>query len=102
MTTFDDRERQFEAKFAHDAEKRFKVEARRDKIVGHWAAEKLGKSGDDADEYAKSVVRADLEEPGDDDVFRKLRADLPESDFSDDDIRLAMNEALAQAMDELS
>ena len=97
MTTFDDRERRFEAKFANDAEARFRVEARRDKIVGAWAAEKLGLSGEKATEYARSVVRADLEEPGDDDVFRKLRADLPQS-VTDQDIRAAMSDALEEAM----
>ena len=97
MTTFDDRERRFESKFANDAEARFRVEARRDKIVGAWAAEKLGLSGEKATEYARSVVRADLEEPGDDDVFRKLRADLPQS-VTDQDIRAAMSDALEEAM----
>lgn len=101
MTTFDDRERRFEAEFANNQELKFKVEARRDKIVGHWAAEKLGKDAEAADEYATSVIRADLEEPGDEDVFRKLRADLPASDVSDDDIRDAMAKAFSQAMDEI-
>ena len=101
MTTFDDRERRFEAEFANNQELKFKAEARRDKIVGHWAAEKLGKEGDAADEYAKSVVRADLEEPGDEDVFRKLRGDLPQADVSDDEIREAMASAFSQAVDEL-
>lgn len=100
MANFEDRQRRFEAEFAHNAEKRFMVEARRDKIVGAWAAEKLGLSEDDAAEYATSVVRADLEEPGDDDVFRKLRADLDKArdKISDEEIREAMSEALEQAM----
>ena len=97
MTTFDDRERRFESKFANDAEARFRVEARRDKIVGAWAADKLGLSGEKATEYARSVVRADLEEPGDDDVFRKLRADLPKS-ITDEEIRRHMSDALEEAM----
>lgn len=101
MTTFNDRERRFEAEFANNQELRFKVEARRDKIVGAWAAEKLGKTGGEIEDYAKSVVRADLEEPGDDDVFRKLRADLPKADVSDEEIRDAMAKALSQAMDEI-
>ncbi|GGY38895.1 DUF1476 domain-containing protein [Parvularcula lutaonensis] len=100
MTTFDDREKAFEAKFAKDEDLRFKVEARRDKIVAHWAAEKLGKTGDEAEEYVRSIIRADLEEPGSDDVFRKLRADLPKADVSDAEIRKAMADALAKAMDE--
>ena len=97
MTTFDDRERQFEAKFAHDAEARFKIEARRDKLLGAWAAEVLGLEGDAASDYARSVVRADLEEPGPEDVFRKLRSDLPKK-LSDHDIRKKMAECLDQAM----
>lgn len=101
MTTFDEREKQFEAKFAHDQELKFKIEARRDKIVGTWAAGQLGKTGGEVDEYASSVVRADLKEPGDQDVFEKLRADLPEGDVSDEDIRAEMDKALSQAMDEL-
>lgn len=99
MSTFDERERRFEAEFANNEELRFRVEAKRDKIVGHWAAEKLGKTGEDAEQYAKSVIKADLEEPGTEDVFRKLRADLPKSDVSDEDIRRAMSDALAQAME---
>ena len=76
MTTFDDRERSFETKFAHDAELRFKAEARRNRLLGEWAAEKLGKTGDDARAYAMSVVTSDFDEPGEDDVFRKLSEDL--------------------------
>ncbi|MEO1657447.1 MAG: DUF1476 domain-containing protein [Pseudomonadota bacterium] len=101
MTTFDEREKQFEAKFANDQELKFKIEARRDKIVGTWAAGKLGKTGGDIEAYASTVVRADLKEPGDQDVFEKLRADLPEGDVSDDEIRAEMDKALAQAEDEL-
>ncbi|MCY1128010.1 DUF1476 domain-containing protein [Frigidibacter sp. RF13] len=76
MTTFDERENAFENKFAHDEELRFKVAARRNKLVGLWAAGLLGKSGADADAYAKSVVIADMEEAGDEDVVRKLAGDL--------------------------
>lgn len=76
MTTFDDRERAFENKFAHDAEMQFKAEARRNKLLGHWVAAILGKTGDEAETYAKSVVIADLQEAGDEDVFRKVWADL--------------------------
>ena len=99
MTSFDERERRFESKFANDAEARFRVEARRDKIVGAWAADRLGLTGEKATEYARSVVRADLEEPGDDDVFRKLRADLPPS-VSDETIREQMSHALEEAMNQ--
>jgi len=76
MSTFDDREHAFEAKFAHDAEMQFKAEARRNKLAGLWAAELLGKSGQDAADYAITVVQADFEEAGSEDVVRKLAADL--------------------------
>jgi hypothetical protein len=76
MTTFDDREHAFENKYAHDAEMQFRAEARRNKLLGLWAAEILGKVGEDADAYAKEVVKADFEEAGDEDVFRKVSADL--------------------------
>ena len=76
MTTFDDRERAYESKFAHDAELRFKAEARRNRLLGEWAAGLLGKTGDEARAYAMTVVTADFEEPGEDDVFRKVAADL--------------------------
>lgn len=76
MTTFDDREHAFETKFAHDAEMQFRAVARRNKLVGLWAAELMGKTGQDAADYAMSVVQADFEEAGDEDVVRKLVADL--------------------------
>ena len=76
MSTFDDRENAFENKFAHDAEMQFKAEARRNKLLGLWAAELMGKSGDDAAAYAREVIKADFEEAGDEDVFRKVSGDL--------------------------
>ncbi|WP_312528716.1 DUF1476 domain-containing protein [Paracoccus sp. (in: a-proteobacteria)] len=76
MTTFDDRERAYEAKFAHDADLAFKAEARRNRLLGEWAAQLLGKTGDDARSYALTVVTSDFEEPGDEDVFRKIAHDL--------------------------
>ncbi|KZX99142.1 MULTISPECIES: DUF1476 domain-containing protein [unclassified Sulfitobacter] len=76
MTTFDDRERSFENKFAHDAEMQFKAEARRNKLLGLWAADLLGKTGDEAAAYARDVVKADFEEAGDEDVYRKVSGDL--------------------------
>ncbi|WP_265500576.1 DUF1476 domain-containing protein [Paracoccus beibuensis] len=76
MSTFDDRERAYEAKFAHDADLRFKAEARRNRLLGEWAAGLLGKTGDEARSYAVSVVTSDYEEPGEEDVFRKVEADL--------------------------
>ncbi len=76
MTTFDDREKAAEGKFAHDEQAHFKALARRDKLVGLWAAEQMGLKGGAAEAYAKSIILADLEEPGDEDVVRKLVADF--------------------------
>ena len=103
MTTFDDRKDSFEKKFAHDEALRFKAEARRNKLLGHWAAGLMGLAGDKAEEYAKSVVRADFEEAGDGDVFRKIKADLAAAgiDQSDHQIRRHMDEFLAKAISQL-
>ncbi len=103
--SFRDREKGFENKFAHDQELQFRATARRNRLVGHWAAELLGKSGDDVGAYAVEVVKADFEEAGDDDVVRKLRADL--GDRSDEaTIRAKLTECMAvakaQLMDETS
>ncbi len=100
MTTFDKREEGFEKKFAHDEELKFKAYARRNKLLGLWAAEKLGLSGQAADAYAKEVVLADFEEPGEDDVFRKVRKDFEGKGVtqSEQDIRRKMSELLAQAV----
>ncbi|WP_227269601.1 DUF1476 domain-containing protein [Roseobacter weihaiensis] len=76
MSTFDDRENAFENKYAHDAEMQFKAEARRNKLLGLWAAELLGKTGTDAEDYAKEVVKSDFEEAGEEDVYRKVSGDL--------------------------
>ncbi len=100
MADMKDRENAFENKFAHDEELRFKAMARRNKLLGLWAAEKLGKSGEAADAYAKEVVLADFEEAGDDDVFRKVRADLG-ADISDHQIRREMENLLTVAMEQL-
>ena len=104
MPTFDDRENAFENKFAHDAEMQFKAEARRNKLLGLWAAGLMGRTGEEAAAYAREVVRADFEEKGDDDVFRKLRADLG-GRADDATIRAKMAElmtlAKAQLMDEI-
>ena len=96
MTTFDDREQAFEAKFAHDEEMKFKAEARANKLLGLWAAELMGKSGDDAEEYAKTVVIADFEEAGHEDVVRKVTADL-EGKITSDEIRAKLAEKLLEA-----
>ncbi|MFC7704094.1 DUF1476 domain-containing protein [Plastorhodobacter daqingensis] len=101
MPTFDERERAFEAKFAHDAEMEFKAIARRNKLLGLWAAGLLGKEGAEADAYAMSVVKADFEEAGHEDVIRKLSADLgPRA--SDSEIRARMNELLLVAKAQLT
>lgn len=96
MTTFDEREQAYEAKFAHDAELRFKAEARRNRLLGEWAAELLGKTGDDARAYAMTVVTSDFEEPGDEDVFRKVAGDLS-GKVDDVTIRAKMQELRAEA-----
>ncbi len=100
MTTFDKRKEGFESKFAHDEELRFKSTARRNKLLGLWAAAKLGKSGADAEAYAREVVRADMLEAGEEDVFRKIRGDFDASgvDQSDHQIRRTMEELLHEAV----
>ncbi len=103
MSTFDKREEGFEKKFAHDAELRFKAEARRDRLLGAWAAELMGLSGAEAEAYGKDLVREDLKEAGDDDVFRKLRADFDAKkvEQSDHQIRRTMDEMMAKAVAEI-
>ncbi|MEX0287161.1 MAG: DUF1476 domain-containing protein [Paracoccaceae bacterium] len=96
MSTFDERENAFEAKFAHDEEMQFKAVARRNKLVGLWAADLLGKSGDDADAYAKEVIHADFEEAGHDDVVRKLMGDLG-AKADEATIRAKMDEMMIEA-----
>lgn len=96
MTTFDDREHAFEAKFAHDEEMQFKAQARCNKLLGLWAAALMGKSGDEAETYAKSVVKADFEEAGHEDVVRKVAGDLGDAS-SADEIRAKMAELLVEA-----
>jgi hypothetical protein len=100
MTTFDKREEGFEKLFAHDEELRFKAEARRNKLLGLWAAGLLGKTGADADSYAKTVVTADFEEAGDNDVFRKIRRDFDAAGVaqSDHQIRRTMEELMQAAV----
>jgi hypothetical protein len=101
MTTFDKREEGFEKKFAHDEELKFKATARRNKLLGLWAAGELGKSGADADAYAKEVVMADFEEAGDDDVLRKVAKDLSGKGVTDAQVRAKMTELLAEAVNQL-
>ena len=103
MSTFDDREKGFENKYAHDEQLMFKAAARRNKLLGLWAAELMGLSGDEAEAYAKEVVVADLEEAGDDDVFRKVRADFDakQVDQSDHQLRRTMDELMAKAIEQI-
>ncbi|WOS65295.1 DUF1476 domain-containing protein [Sinorhizobium fredii] len=103
MSSIRDRQEGFEKKFAMDEELKFKAVARRNKLLGLWAAEKLGKIGADADAYAKEVVSADFEEAGDNDVFRKVRADFDAAGVgqSDQQIRVIMDELLATAVDQI-
>jgi hypothetical protein len=103
MTTFDKREEGFEKKFAHDEELRFKASARRNKLLGLWAAEKLGLSGPAADAYAKEVVVADFEEAGDDDVLRKVSKDFAAKGVaqSDQQVRQMMDALMIQAIEQI-
>jgi hypothetical protein len=101
MTSFDDREQAFEAKFAHDEDLKFRVLARRDKLVGLWAAGLLGKTGDEADAYAKQVILSDLEEPGDADITAKLVADLAPLGIDEAAITAKLAEQAAEAARQL-
>ena len=100
-TTFDKREEGFEKQFAHDEELRFKAMARRNKLLGLWAAGVLGKSGADAEAYAKEVVLADFEEAGDGDVLRKVTKDLQAKGVTEQQIRAQMTELLTQAVEQI-
>ncbi|MGE0230929.1 MAG: DUF1476 domain-containing protein [Flavobacteriaceae bacterium] len=103
MSTFDKREDSFERKYAHDEELRFKAEARRNKLLGVWAAGLLGLSGTEAQDYAKSVVMADFQEAGDHDVFRKVFGDLQAAgvDQSEHQVRRTMDELMAEAINQI-
>lgn len=103
MTTFEDREKGYEKKFAHDAELKFKAESRRNKMLAEWAGAKLGVTGAALEDYVKEVRRADLAEKGDDDVLRKVKADFDAKglSISEADIRAAMNEFLAKAVNDI-
>ncbi len=100
MSTFDDRETAFESKFAHDADMQFRAEARRNKLLGQWAAGLMGKTGDDAAAYAMEVVNADFEEAGIEDVVRKVAADLA-GKATADSVRAKMSELLVEAKSQL-
>ncbi|MGI9409554.1 MAG: DUF1476 domain-containing protein [Hyphomicrobiaceae bacterium] len=103
MSSFDEREKGFEKKFAHDQDLKFKAEARRNKMIGEWAADKLGLAGSEVEDYIKAVRRADFEEAGDEDVVRKISKDFQDKgvSVSDDDIRAQLGEFLAKAVAEI-
>jgi hypothetical protein len=103
MTTFDDRERGFEAKYAHDEEMQFRVVARRNRLLGEWAAELMGLTQAEAEAYSKDVIRADFEEAGDEDVIRKLLGDLTSAgvEIDEDRIRAAVDHKTVDARRQL-
>lgn len=103
MTTFNDREKAFEDKYKHDQELQFKVEVRRNKLLGLWLGELLGKSDAEADAYAKEVVASDFEEPGDADLVRKVMADLEAAgtDLSEHRLRKKMEELMVEAKEQI-
>ncbi|WP_066796933.1 DUF1476 domain-containing protein [Sphingomonas soli] len=103
MTSFDDREKAFEAKYARDEDMAFRVTARRNKLVGQWAAAKLGLTPEETDAYAKAVVQADFEEAGDEDVIRKVLGDLLAAGVETDDaeVRKALSDQTVEARRQL-
>tara|TARA_E500000331_G_C17017835_1_gene609345 strand:- start:380 stop:688 length:309 start_codon:yes stop_codon:yes gene_type:complete len=102
MSSFEDRKKSFEKKFAHDEELQFKVSAKRNKYLGEWASEILGYNENQKKEYIQSVIKADFAEAGDEDVFRKVKEDLKNHKISDEDIRLKMKETLESAKKDFS
>ena len=100
MSTFDEREKSFEKKFAHDEELQFKVNARKNKYLGQWASQILGYDQEKEKEYIQAVIKSDFEEAGDEDVFRKLKADLADHNISDEEIRKKMNDLNEKAKSE--
>ncbi len=103
MTTFDDRQKGFESKFALDQDQEFRASARRNKLLGLWAAERMGLEGERREEYARAVVKSDFEQPGDDDVLRKVFGDLKSAGdtATEGDVRMKMDELLAQAREQV-
>ncbi|HEX9752044.1 MAG TPA: DUF1476 domain-containing protein [Methyloceanibacter sp.] len=103
MASFEDREKGFERKFAHDEELKFKATARRNRLLGLWAAEQMGITGDAAQAYAREVIKADLVEPGEEDVFRKIRGDFDAKGVSQSDhqIRRKMADLLGEAVGQI-
>ena len=102
MSSFEEREKSFEKKFAHDEELQFKVSARRNKYIGQWVSQILGFDSDKEKEYIQSVIKADFAEAGDEDVFRKVKEDLKDNNISDEEIRKKMNETMELAKKDFS
>ena len=102
MSSFEDRKKSFEKKFAHDQELQFKVSARRNKYLGEWVSEILGYNSDQEKEYIQSVIKADFAEAGDEDVFRKIKQDLNEKNISDEELRKKMDELNEKAKTDFS
>ena len=102
MSSFEDRKKSFEKKFAHDQELQFKVSARRNKYLGEWVSEILGYNSDQEKEYIQSVIKADFAEAGDEDVFRKIKQDLKEKNISAEELRKKMDELNAKAKTDFS
>ena len=100
MSSFDDREKSFEKKFAHNEELQFKISARRNKYLGQWVSQILGYDQEKEKEYIQSVIKADFEEAGDEDVFRKIKVDLKDHNISDEEIRRKMDELNEKAKSE--
>ena len=100
MSSFDDREKSFEKKFAHNEELQFKISARRNKYLGQWASQILGYDQEKETEYIQAVIKADFAEPGDEDVFRKIQSDLKDHNISDEEIRKKMDELNEKAKSE--
>ena len=100
MSSFDEREKSFEKKFAHDEELQFKISARKNKYLGEWASKILGYKDDKEKDYIQSIIKADFEEAGDEDVFRKLKEDLKDHNISDEEIRKTMDELNEKAKSE--
>ena len=104
MSSFDDREKNFEKKFAHDEEILFKINARRNKYLGEWVAEKLKKTPEEKEQYIQEVIKSDFSEPGDEDVFRKVKSDLAKAGIEnlDNEIRNKMKELMDRAKKDFS
>ena len=100
MSSFEDRKKSFEKKFAHDAELQFKVSARKNKYIGQWVSQILGHNVEEEKEYIQSVIKADFAEAGDLDVFRKIKGDLKDHNISDEEIRKKMDELNEKAKSE--